>query len=102
MPSPEQVDRAAATVAELRERHHGRIVIDAVLPRLAGAKTADRERDPANVAMAAKLTVSSGFPLPSQNGGCSLVPAPDDASTHFEKKLQVSIGKHYTRKSDRK
>jgi pyrroloquinoline quinone biosynthesis protein E len=32
MPSPEQVDRAVATVADLRVRHHGRIVIDAVVP----------------------------------------------------------------------
>src|SRR5258708_24379626 len=32
MPSREQVDRAAATVADLRGRHHGRIVIDAVVP----------------------------------------------------------------------
>src|SRR6266516_6209851 len=32
MPTPEQVDRAVATVADLRVRHHGRIVIDAVVP----------------------------------------------------------------------
>src|SRR6266446_5274661 len=32
MPSREQVDRAAAAVADLRARHHGRIVIDAVVP----------------------------------------------------------------------
>jgi hypothetical protein len=32
MPSREQVDRAVATVADLRVRHHGRIVIDAVVP----------------------------------------------------------------------
>jgi PqqA peptide cyclase len=32
MPSREQVERAATTVAELRARHHGRIVIDAVVP----------------------------------------------------------------------
>src|SRR2546421_4794924 len=32
MPSHEQVERAAAAVEELRARHHGRIVIDAVVP----------------------------------------------------------------------
>jgi PqqA peptide cyclase len=32
MPSREQVLRAAASVEELRRRHHGRIVIDAVVP----------------------------------------------------------------------
>jgi pyrroloquinoline quinone biosynthesis protein E len=32
MPTREQVERAAATVDELRARHHGRIVIDAVVP----------------------------------------------------------------------
>jgi len=32
MPSGEQVARAAATVDELRKRHHGEIVIDAVVP----------------------------------------------------------------------
>src|SRR6516225_4778123 len=32
MPSREQVERATAAVEELRARHHGRIVIDAVVP----------------------------------------------------------------------
>ncbi|HWF96498.1 MAG TPA: pyrroloquinoline quinone biosynthesis protein PqqE [Xanthobacteraceae bacterium] len=32
MPTREQVDRAAALVEDLRARHHGRIVIDAVVP----------------------------------------------------------------------
>ena len=32
MPTREQVERAAATVEELRTRHHSRIVIDAVVP----------------------------------------------------------------------
>jgi pyrroloquinoline quinone biosynthesis protein E len=32
MPTPEQVERAARAVEELRTRHHGRIVIDAVVP----------------------------------------------------------------------
>jgi len=32
MPSREQVERAVATVENLRQRHHGRIVIDAVIP----------------------------------------------------------------------
>ncbi len=32
MPSAEQVKRAAAAVEELRKRHHGQIVIDAVVP----------------------------------------------------------------------
>jgi hypothetical protein len=32
MPSREQVERAATAVTELRARHHGRIVIDAVVP----------------------------------------------------------------------
>src|SRR6201991_2885068 len=32
MPTPEQVERAAALVEDLRKRHHGRIVIDAVVP----------------------------------------------------------------------
>jgi PqqA peptide cyclase len=32
MPTPEQVERAARAVKELRVRHHGRIVIDAVVP----------------------------------------------------------------------
>ena len=32
MPTREQVERAAALVEDLRERHHGRIVIDAVVP----------------------------------------------------------------------
>jgi pyrroloquinoline quinone biosynthesis protein E len=32
MPSRDQVRRAAAQVEELRTRHHGRIVIDAVVP----------------------------------------------------------------------
>ena len=32
MPSAEQVKRAAATVEELRHQHHGKIVIDAVVP----------------------------------------------------------------------
>jgi pyrroloquinoline quinone biosynthesis protein E len=32
MPSRDQVERAAAAVAQLRARHHGRIVIDAVVP----------------------------------------------------------------------
>ena len=32
MPTREQVERAAAVVEQLRERHHGRIVIDAVVP----------------------------------------------------------------------
>src|SRR6185437_9978110 len=32
MPNAEQVKRAAATVEELRHRHHGKIVIDAVVP----------------------------------------------------------------------
>ena len=32
MPTREQVERAAALVEELRARHHGRIVIDAVVP----------------------------------------------------------------------
>ena len=32
MPSVEQVNRAVATVEELRRRHHGKIVIDAVVP----------------------------------------------------------------------
>ena len=32
MPSAEQVKRAAASVEELRHRHHGKIVIDAVVP----------------------------------------------------------------------
>src|SRR5258708_29565327 len=32
MPSREQVERAATAVSELRARHHGRIVIDAVVP----------------------------------------------------------------------
>jgi PqqA peptide cyclase len=32
MPTPEQVERAVAVVDDLRQRHHGRIVIDAVVP----------------------------------------------------------------------
>jgi pyrroloquinoline quinone biosynthesis protein E len=32
MPSREQVERAVAAVEDLRKRHHGRIVIDAVVP----------------------------------------------------------------------
>ncbi len=32
MPSAEQVERAAAAVEDLRRRHHGKIVIDAVVP----------------------------------------------------------------------
>jgi pyrroloquinoline quinone biosynthesis protein E len=32
MPTPEQVERAARAVEDLRARHHGRIVIDAVVP----------------------------------------------------------------------
>jgi PqqA peptide cyclase len=32
MPSRDQVERAASTVADLRSRHQGRIVIDAVVP----------------------------------------------------------------------
>jgi PqqA peptide cyclase len=32
MPTEEQVRRAAATVEELRRKHHGEIVIDAVVP----------------------------------------------------------------------
>jgi pyrroloquinoline quinone biosynthesis protein E len=32
MPSREQVERATAAVEDLRARHHGRIVIDAVVP----------------------------------------------------------------------
>jgi len=32
MPSAEQVERAAKTVEELRRRHHGEIVIDAIVP----------------------------------------------------------------------
>jgi PqqA peptide cyclase len=32
MPSREQVERAVTAVEELRQRHHGRIVIDAVIP----------------------------------------------------------------------
>jgi MoaA/NifB/PqqE/SkfB family radical SAM enzyme len=32
MPSRAQVERAAAALSELRSRHHGRIVIDAVIP----------------------------------------------------------------------
>jgi pyrroloquinoline quinone biosynthesis protein E len=32
MPTPDQVDRAVRQVEELRSRHHGRIVIDAVVP----------------------------------------------------------------------
>ena len=32
MPTPEQVERAAALVEDLRTRHHGSIVIDAVVP----------------------------------------------------------------------
>lgn len=32
MPTREQVERAATAVAELRTRHHGKIVIDAVVP----------------------------------------------------------------------
>jgi PqqA peptide cyclase len=32
MPTEEQVKRAAATVEELRRKHHGEIVIDAVVP----------------------------------------------------------------------
>ena len=32
MPTAEQVERAAAEVEELRQRHHGKIVIDAVVP----------------------------------------------------------------------
>jgi PqqA peptide cyclase len=32
MPTPEQVERAARAVDELRVRHHGRIIIDAVVP----------------------------------------------------------------------
>jgi PqqA peptide cyclase len=32
MPTREQVERAATLVEELRQRHHGRIVIDAVVP----------------------------------------------------------------------
>jgi PqqA peptide cyclase len=32
MPTREQVERAVATVERLREQHHGRIVIDAVVP----------------------------------------------------------------------
>jgi len=32
MPTPDQVERAARAVEELRTRHHGRIVIDAVVP----------------------------------------------------------------------
>ena len=32
MPTAEQVERAAAEVEELRRRHHGKIVIDAVVP----------------------------------------------------------------------
>jgi pyrroloquinoline quinone biosynthesis protein E len=32
MPTPDQVERAVAAVENLRKRHHGRIVIDAVVP----------------------------------------------------------------------
>jgi pyrroloquinoline quinone biosynthesis protein E len=32
MPTPQQVERAAVVVEALRRRHHGRIVIDAVVP----------------------------------------------------------------------
>jgi pyrroloquinoline quinone biosynthesis protein E len=32
MPTPDQVERAVAEVEDLRKRHHGRIVIDAVVP----------------------------------------------------------------------
>src|SRR5215510_47138 len=34
MPTRDQVERAAAAVAQLRARHHGRIVIDAVVPAI--------------------------------------------------------------------
>ena len=36
MPTAEQVTRAVAEVEALRRKHHGRIVIDAVLPDCAG------------------------------------------------------------------
>ena len=43
MPSRAQVERAATALAELRSRHHGRIVIDAVLLERPAVRLADRE-----------------------------------------------------------
>jgi hypothetical protein len=54
------------------------------------------------VAMAAKATTSSGFPLTHPTMAVArLFRPPDDASTQFEqKKLQVFVEKHYTKKCD--
>src|SRR5262249_53383573 len=62
-----------------------------------------RERNPASVAMAAEVAASCRFPLTRPNdGGPALVwvPAPGPCEFHVEKKLQVSIEKHYTKKPD--
>ncbi len=44
MPTAEQVSRAAAEVEELRRKHHGRIVIDAVVPEITPAFRTLRRR----------------------------------------------------------
>jgi hypothetical protein len=65
---------------------------------VAGAEDHRRERGPANVAMAEKITASSGFPTnPSHDSGCSLVPVPGTTRIpSARKKLQVLIEKYYT------
>jgi len=68
-----------------------------------GAKITRRERGPRNGAMAAKLnSVMNIPPDPSHRWrrGAHMGSGPSHATSHFEKKLQVSIEKHYTKKPD--
>jgi len=65
-----------------------------------GAKITRRERGPRNGAMAAKLNSVMNIPPDPSHRWRRGARSPDHATSHFEKKLQVSIEKHYTKKPD--
>ena len=75
MPTAEQVERAAVEVEELRRRHHGKIVIDAVVPdyyaRLPKPCVGGWGRRSLNVTPTGKV-------LPCH--GCAIVPPADSRS----------------------
>ena len=63
MPSAEQVARAAAAVEELRKKHHGQIVIDAVVPDYY-AQAAEALRRRLGTPLAQRHAGRQGAPLP--------------------------------------
>ena len=92
MPSAEQVGAAAVTVEELRKRHHGQIVIDAVVPDYY-ARLAEALRRRLGPALAQRDAGRQGAAMPRRrvhSGPGILVGARAFARRHLERSRRLS------------